>query len=987
MAKVNAPLLALNRGEVDKLALGRVDIEKLRLAADCQLNFEPKVMGPMGMRPGLQWTGEVAGDNPCQLLDFVYAPDDTAVLELTPNLMRVWIDDVLLTRPQVATAISDPNFAGGGTWSTADTTAGASVTIGGGVLALLAAPLGSLARAKQSVSIASGDQGTEHGLRIAVTNGPVTVRIGSSDGTADILSQAVLDTGTHSLSFTPGFGTIHLQIDSTDQWQKTLSGVAIEAAGAVAVPTPWGASDLRNIRAGQSRDILYVACYGMQQRMIQRRGVRPLARGWSVVLYRSSTGPFHETPDAAITLKPAALFGNTTIAANFNFFTTSHVGALLRLFTPQQNNAADIGASGFFTLPTRISGLQGDRNLTVVVSGTWSGTWSLQRSIEGPDSGFVTIAAGDTGWSSAPTFTANTTGVVYNDDASDPSGVLYDNVIAWYRIGFDSGNYASGSALMQCSSVTGGGWGIARILAYNSPQQVSVEILQTFTGLTAAGDWQISDWCAAFGWPTSNAFHDGRLWWFSGGTIPIAGSQSGEYYDYAEEDRYGNALGDSAAILEDFGEGPSDSINWGVPLTRLLCGREMSIASIRSSSFDEPLTPTNFSVKDCATQGAAKVRALKIDKRGLFVQQSGRRVYALEFDAQAMDYSPHDLTRLNHSVGQPGLVGAAVARQPDTYVYLPRADGQCAVLLFDPDDEVTAWWRIQTLGNIESVCVLPAPDGVDDQVYFVVKRVINGVARRFIEKLAQRVNCLGGPVNQLMDSCLVHLGPASSTISLPHLPLTAVEIWADGVSLGSVDTDASGLATLPGEASAFFISAGLGGAQVDYSGDPVAIMTGLAAYEGLPCEVFADQQPLGHMVHLGAFTVTGGAVTLPQNTASSAIVLFFGYMAPFMSAKLAYGAQAGTPVTMKKKIDHLGMLLYDAGATSLQIGQRFDAMDDLPAMQDGAEVDPDSVFSEFDVPVMEVPGEWDTDARLCLLGQAPFPVTVGGLVIGIKTNG
>jgi hypothetical protein len=36
--------------------------------------------------------------------------------------------------------------------------------------------------------------------------------------------------------------------------------------------------------------------------------------------------------------------------------------------------------------------------------------------------------------------------------------------------------------------------------------------------------------------------------------------------------------------------------------------------------------------------------------------------------------------------------------------------------------------------------------------------------------------------------------------------------------------------------------------------------------------------------------------------------------------------------------------------------------------------------------MIEVPGSWQTDARLCLLAQAPNPCTVGGVVIGLTTH-
>jgi hypothetical protein len=46
MPKFDAPPYALNRGEVSKIALARVDVKKLRLAAECQVNRMPFVIGP-----------------------------------------------------------------------------------------------------------------------------------------------------------------------------------------------------------------------------------------------------------------------------------------------------------------------------------------------------------------------------------------------------------------------------------------------------------------------------------------------------------------------------------------------------------------------------------------------------------------------------------------------------------------------------------------------------------------------------------------------------------------------------------------------------------------------------------------------------------------------------------------------------------------------------------------------------------------------------
>src|SRR5260370_7001490 len=138
--RANAPLYSLNAGEVSKIALARVDVAKLRMAAACQVNWLPYVVGPMAMRPGLTYVGEVLGDAPARLLRFIFSKLDTALIELTANKMRVWVNEALVTRPALATTIAPPFFAGLGNWSTANTTSRASAAPTGGAATLTCQP-------------------------------------------------------------------------------------------------------------------------------------------------------------------------------------------------------------------------------------------------------------------------------------------------------------------------------------------------------------------------------------------------------------------------------------------------------------------------------------------------------------------------------------------------------------------------------------------------------------------------------------------------------------------------------------------------------------------------------------------------------------------------------------------------------------------------------------------------------------------------------
>lgn len=973
MAKSNALLLALNRGEVSKLALSRIDVEKLRMAASCQLNWMPWVLGPMSLRPGLNAIGEVLADLPGRLVRFVFSKLDTALIELTPNQMRIRVNDQLITRVAVSTVIGDPTFQNLGSWNATGTTAGAVAVIGSGLCTMECIPIGGLAQIKQQITVALADRGKEHGIRIVVVSGPVTVRAGSVDGLADLIPQTLIDAGTHSLACTPS-GNIFLQIETTDGWSKVLSSVTIDnpSSGvpvALTLPTPWGAGDLAAIRYDQSGDIIFVACYGQQQRKIERRSVN----GWSVAAYGSSDGPFQASPALPANFTLSSPYGGATVTSDRPYFQGGHVGCLFRMFVSGQTNGAVLGGQNAFSAPVRVVGVGATaRNYAWNISGTWAGTITLQRSFDGPTSGFVDVS----------TISAN--GAINSTTGSSAATPDLDNAIAWERVGFKAGNYTSGAAFVSSTYSGGGDYGIFRVLQVLGPTSVTADILRPFPSLLASSNWVESDWSGVIGYPASVAFHEGRLGWYGRDRLWLSASDA--FYSFAEIDLQGNPVGAAGPIVEAFGYGPVDTVSWGLSLTRLLLGREQSIASARSSNFDQPLTSDAIVVRDCSDQGAQRLPAVKVGKRGIFVQQSGRRVYELAFNAQEMDYGDRDLTRLNLDIGLAGFVDIDHATQPDRMVWLPRGDGQCAALLYDVDDDVVGWWRLQTLGVIESVAVLPSA-GIEDITYFIVRRVVNGVTCRFIERLAPQSACGGGAINQQLDCAFTYQGAPVSTLRHPYLFNATIAVWADGASIGTTTTDAFGNFTMPDGHAHGNVVAGLAGAVVsNTSATPVATLAVGAAYNGMPCEVFADIGGTGRIKRVGPLVVAGGNVTLPNGGLATTIIAYLGFVAPFQSAKLAYAAPGASPINVRKKLNRIGLVLYDTAAQGLQIGQRPDHLDSLPQMEGGEVVASGTVWPEYEEPMITVPGEWDTDSRLFLLAQAPNPCTVGAVSIELSTN-
>lgn len=912
MPKLHAALNSFNRGEISRYALARTDIERMRLAAEEQVNWQPTVLGPMMLRPGTQYIGSTRSNLFSRLLPFVFGTNDVALLEFTQAMLRVWTvsasGETLISRAAVSTTVTNGDFSSATGWTLTATGTGSQANITAGLLELACPSQGGVAQARATVSVATGDQNVEHAFRIDVRRGPVRFRCGSTLGGDEYISETILDTGLHSLAFTPTGASVYIDIDTITSQLKYVDSITIESSGAMELTTPWIDDDLPLIRYDQSGDIVFVACDGRQQRKIERRS----ARSWSVVLYQSNDGPFQSLNTTDITITPSAVSGNVTLTSSRALFRTDHVGALFRLFSSGQAVQAALSAENTFSNTIRVTGVGTSRLFSYGMAGTWSGTITLQRSLESDSSGFVDIQ----------NYTSNTT-PSYND--------ALDNTIVWYRLGFKTGNYTSGTATVSLSFAGGGDAGYCRITGLLSSTAAEAEVLSDFSSTTATSNWAEGDWSDLVGWPSAVAFHDGRLWW--AGRDRIWGSVSDNYYsfdiDYA---------GDAGPINRSVGFGPVDTINWLLPMTRLIVGREGAETSIRSSSLDEPLTPTNFSLKDCSTQGSGAVGAFKIDTRGVFVQQSGCRVYELAFSVDAQDYRASDLTRLNPEIMGDGVVDVAIQRQPDTQMHFARADGQDVVLLHDVDDQVEAWWRISTSGAggvVESVCVLPG--SIENRVYYSVKRTINGSTVRYLERLARKDQCKGLPEARCADSHLYYSGSATTTIAgLSHLEGESVVVWG-------WNTSSPFTVTMP---------------------------------DGSTATIGKD---------LGTFTVSGGQITGLASAVTNAIV-GLSYSATFKSAKLAYAAQMGTALTQTKKVDQIGLILANTHAQGLEYGQDFTTMDSLPLVEDGMVLDSNTVWEEFDKMLITLPGDWDTDARLCLRATAPRPAMVLGAVVSVTTN-
>lgn len=105
-------------------------------------------------------------------------------------------------------------------------------------------------------------------------------------------------------------------------------------------------------------------------------------------------------------------------------------------------------------------------------------------------------------------------------------------------------------------------------------------------------------------------------------------------------------------------------------------------------------------------------------------------------------------------------------------------------LSYERSEDVVGWHRhrLGGAGVVESVAVIPGPDGARDDLWVVARRTIDGTVKRYVEFLERDFDDGDAPSNSFfVDSGLSYQGPPVSALSgLGHLEGEEVAILADG---------------------------------------------------------------------------------------------------------------------------------------------------------------------------------------------------------------
>lgn len=209
------------------------------------------------------------------------------------------------------------------------------------------------------------------------------------------------------------------------------------------------------------------------------------------------------------------------------------------------------------------------------------------------------------------------------------------------------------------------------------------------------------------------------------------------------------------------------------------------------------ITPTSLSIKPQGYSGAANVQPALTSGSLLYVQAQGSKIRELAYNWEASAYSSIDVSIMApHLFAGLTIVDLAYTRSPVPTLWGVRSDGALLGLTHVPEQQVYGWHQHTTAGSFESICVVA--EALEDVLYAVVKRTIDGRDVRYIERLQSRLFAAQEDAF-FVDCGLTYDGtPVSSLTGLWHLEGQVVQILADGavhpvrtVTNGSITLDDS----------------------------------------------------------------------------------------------------------------------------------------------------------------------------------------------------
>lgn len=244
--------------------------------------------------------------------------------------------------------------------------------------------------------------------------------------------------------------------------------------------------------------------------------------------------------------------------------------------------------------------------------------------------------------------------------------------------------------------------------------------------------------------------------------------------------------------------GRVNSVNQMVSTNSLLALTSDSVFNIDGDGGGGVLTANSApAARRQIGRGSSRLGPLVIDNVVFYAPSVGTSVRTIGYDFAIDGLKSNDVTIFSpHFFEGHGIVSWCYSQEPRSLIWAARDDGKLVCFTWEQEQNVWGWTLCETDGLVKSVCSIT--ENGEDRVYLLVDRVVEGVTRRFVERMASH------SWSDVADTCFMDCAvsgvfdPAQRTFTgLWHLEgRTDVVALVDGMALTGL-TVTNGSVTLP----------------------------------------------------------------------------------------------------------------------------------------------------------------------------------------------
>lgn len=278
--------------------------------------------------------------------------------------------------------------------------------------------------------------------------------------------------------------------------------------------------------------------------------------------------------------------------------------------------------------------------------------------------------------------------------------------------------------------------GVAKIISVTNGYTVAATTSTNLGSTAVSNAWKEDLWSTAKGFPRSVTFHQDRLWFGGVRDAPnaMAASVTADFFNFETGSDDDDAL--VYTISSDQVQNIRDIKSQGGLNVFTSEGQFI----VRPT--DDPVTPGNINVDQQGKIGVYNVPVNQVDNEIIFIVKNGREIRSWVYDYASNSYVTDNKTKTAHhlfDIDKKPLAMAFLQSYRDTQsnmMFVPRSDGELAVLTIDTPAKVLAWSRFVTDGAFHDACVVATDHGDGNQIdtlYLLVERE-NGI---FIEAMTE----------------------------------------------------------------------------------------------------------------------------------------------------------------------------------------------------------------------------------------------------------